>query len=753
MSTKTVRGKGNPYGEMISTCDDMIRTFNSTTHSIDTHISDYLGRKRKRMPEETLNETEQFLQQTVYGWYRQRQGLDKFITNIYADKAASISRTDMTLYTIFAYLAIFRLEDLGFKKFAEFILSQDPTKMVNFTSYLFNDENLWSCLRADWMRVYDLTYVEDDLIAGVERFIPDINALNDKLQGNAQGLAAAEAAKEEAKKNGTAGLGSVQAKELTKPMTPNLTKQRLPKLPEAERLEQNIGTYPMPTNLDRTTLASLADGRRERAEQSRQDTATKYQDPALSFKLAETKAGRGIEDVRREIEEKFESELRFDSSYVNVPPDFSKIPAKVKLNTAAILREDSLFKKQQEKDYNLLKNYEEELRDCTEYYSWQGAMKERDEEVKVKGVLMRRELAKQSAVDARDAMQRQKDNNSEVASMLRQQADEIRKQKEVEHEIRVLSNQERANEIIAIREVAPKEAKEKVLGERMENGRALREALGEGRQRKEEEDGAEEEIRADRIRQQRALNTVHKQHITVFDPTEVQGSGLNSEMSYMEMKERLDMEKARLANAEYEKRKEKKEKKAEDLNGRVELIAKYRKLKADNNREAYKKRNEDEVTARAKVQTKREEEAVVLNADLAQRREEKKKIAMSLAEEEERIKRQQQYLGAAKGIVDETKARQLLEGQERETQARQQAAKEQAIKQGMAKERDIQNRVTTKKHTVGIQRKEEQIKTDEEVIDRREAIGKIKSEIFRKKQMVKKGHKQHETTADVKVTK
>jgi hypothetical protein len=45
MSTKTVRGRANPFGEMIATCDDMIKTFNATTHSIDTHISDYLGRK------------------------------------------------------------------------------------------------------------------------------------------------------------------------------------------------------------------------------------------------------------------------------------------------------------------------------------------------------------------------------------------------------------------------------------------------------------------------------------------------------------------------------------------------------------------------------------------------------------------------------------------------------------------------------------------------------------------------------------
>ena len=98
--------------------------------------------QRRRGADEPLSESEQFIQQTVYGWYRQRRGLDAFITNIYADKAASISRNDMLLYTVFAYLAIFRLEDLGFKKFAEFVLTQDPTKMYNFTSYLFNEVKL-----------------------------------------------------------------------------------------------------------------------------------------------------------------------------------------------------------------------------------------------------------------------------------------------------------------------------------------------------------------------------------------------------------------------------------------------------------------------------------------------------------------------------------------------------------------------------------------------------------------------------------
>ena len=90
------------------------------------------------------------------------------------------------------------------------------------------------------MKVYDLSYVEDDLIAGLEKFFPEISSLNSKLQVKAQGLAAAAAAKEEAKKAGTAGLTAIESKPLTKPVSPRLTKQRLPRLPEPMKIESNV---------------------------------------------------------------------------------------------------------------------------------------------------------------------------------------------------------------------------------------------------------------------------------------------------------------------------------------------------------------------------------------------------------------------------------------------------------------------------------------------------------------------------------
>ena len=74
----------------------------------------------------------------MYGWHRQKAALECFIKNLYSDNAASVLRADNTMYTVMAYLAIFRLDELGFPAFKEYALTQDPTKMYIFISYLFN---------------------------------------------------------------------------------------------------------------------------------------------------------------------------------------------------------------------------------------------------------------------------------------------------------------------------------------------------------------------------------------------------------------------------------------------------------------------------------------------------------------------------------------------------------------------------------------------------------------------------------------
>lgn len=100
---------------------------------------------------------------------------------------------------------------------------------------------MYSCLRADWIKTYDLAYVEDELIAGVEAFLPDADNYQAVLQDKAQGLAAAQAAKDQAMKEGKAGVGEVERRQGTVPVSPKLTRPRPPRFQEPIQIEQKVG--------------------------------------------------------------------------------------------------------------------------------------------------------------------------------------------------------------------------------------------------------------------------------------------------------------------------------------------------------------------------------------------------------------------------------------------------------------------------------------------------------------------------------
>jgi hypothetical protein len=126
--------KKQPGKSIIERCEDLIRTYNPVTHSIDTHCSEVLGdvTKPEALPESVL------IQQIVYGWHKERASLKAFIDEFYGDNASRVLRVDMTMYAILTYMSVYRLQEMGVKKFREICSSQEPSKISFFVSYVFN---------------------------------------------------------------------------------------------------------------------------------------------------------------------------------------------------------------------------------------------------------------------------------------------------------------------------------------------------------------------------------------------------------------------------------------------------------------------------------------------------------------------------------------------------------------------------------------------------------------------------------------
>lgn len=751
MTTKgspSMKKKPN-YKYMIAKCQEIIKNFNPVTHSVDTICLEHLG--DVNLP--TSSPENLFVQQIVYGWSKEKPVLKAFIDDYYADYAARVLRVDITLYTILAYMAIFRIKEMGWQKFKEICLSQEPSKIATFCGYIFNKENLWHRLRASWMRVRDLEYTEKVLIPECEKYTSESNTFIFELEGNAAANAAAEEARKEMEAKGEVGLKKVAKKASTRPQSPKLTKTRLPVIPEPERISQAVDANEVPVWLNNTSIAKLDKQSKERRQTNRETTSSKY-GPKHEFMFHETKGGKSVEEVRRLMEEQATKDLRFDSSYVNPVPDFAKMPAQVRLNASTIYREDALYRKQQAKDAQILKNYEEELRDPTEFYLWQADLRDKDESDQLKLVALRREQARQSAVEAKYAMENQYQDNLSVASMIRKQSENIKEKKSLEQEIEILKKQEIVQKIQEVRDTRPSIELKKVVEKRLKTAAEVRVELEKARVAKDAEDKVTEAIKADRIMQLRAINTVHKKHIKVFDPTQSSGIGILDEISYMEMKERSDQDKRRMKEDEDYKRQEiiaQKQKRASDLQRRAESMLHARQVKADANQAYYKNKKEAEKREEDKKEMARADAGIELERDLKERREHARVEKDRLLAEQEMIRKKQQFLGAAMGQVEEARAEQMMRAKEREINHVQSHVRDLALMNEASNKKDRLNKQTFKK---GERKAHEGMMKEREAsfqYERKIAVGKIKTSVIEKKDMFKSGQLQHQRTETVKI--
>ena len=93
------------------------------------------------------------------------------------------------------------------------------------------------------------------------------------------------------------------------------------------------------------------------------------QEAAAKFKFELEKRPVKLEKITKEVEETRQKELQFDNNYYRPPPNFQQA-AEVRLNVAAILREDKQLQKKQLDEAKRIKDLEWNLRDSAEFENW-----------------------------------------------------------------------------------------------------------------------------------------------------------------------------------------------------------------------------------------------------------------------------------------------------------------------------------------------------------------------------------------------
>ena len=59
--------------------------------------------------------------------------------------------------------------------------------MHNFLQFIFNADNLRDYVRTDWMDLYDYQYLDDKIIGGIEKNLPNVSEILRHVEKKATG--------------------------------------------------------------------------------------------------------------------------------------------------------------------------------------------------------------------------------------------------------------------------------------------------------------------------------------------------------------------------------------------------------------------------------------------------------------------------------------------------------------------------------------------------------------------------------------
>ena len=391
------------------------------------------------------------------------------------------------------------------------------------------------------------------------------------------------------------------------------------------------------------------------------------------FNFESDKRPSNKEKIKEEVEKQIESTLQFNKKFYNPPKDYSKIPADIKYNETAIIKEEYLIEKKRKEEEKALNKILIEKKDTKDYERWVAEMKLKDDLIRMEEVQKRKiEL----------------DLNREVAQNYFTRRTRINQIKALEHKQQEIINaknreEKKKKEIEEKRETAKEIKKEcenilKTKNELLENNKEVY------KNRKEEfnillvlakeQKKVEEEKRNEIIRQIRELEKIPLKRTSGFDPTETPGYGLLEEMSLVELKERLELQKKmhnQLINAKREENKLLMIEKNENLMEKANKIA----LNRD------KMRNKKEVEKKMKIEALKEKEELIKKMREKNLMEVKEKIENKKDEfrkEDEKFQKkireiqlQRQFLQQGSSIVEEKKFKMFEDGLERKINDRQ----------------------------------------------------------------------------------
>ncbi|KAM8958027.1 cilia- and flagella-associated protein 99 isoform 2-T2 [Lycaon pictus] len=457
---------------------------------------------------QTLSPQKQaFILEVLSGCLEYRKLLAVVVDAFYVRAGWLCRRADYNLFEVICYLATFQLDELGFQLFSDIIRSQPLDKMCKFLGFLFNPLSLCSWIKDEWSLIYETAHVSENWIDPLMRWQPEVQELIKQL---------------EKVMTNQSPLPKTKAK-VTEPKEFNLTVPRPRAIPVPEPVP--VMTKPKPELLLKVNIEEM----RCAVPRSRGTPLVQGSEKKL--------------------------QLRFMPRILKTPKlTFYKpnnVP--VKLNTAAILREGSLYQRQVEKELQRVDKLVDGAGDFSEFLEWQKKMQAKDQEEALAAGECRRLQGKLSREEAILARQLLRQGNKQKADQKKEEMAELMQQCAERHLQEERSMKELVEQVIEVQKNV-KVAQMKLLKGRRQIVQEVIEESRELLQRTAEAAKEEQKRRCELIAQHRALETQPMRKGKLVDLTQIPGYGLEGEMSVVELRERLALLKETQQRKEEEKR-------------------------------------------------------------------------------------------------------------------------------------------------------------------------------------------------------
>ncbi|MDR3582278.1 MAG: hypothetical protein P4L67_03315 [Candidatus Pacebacteria bacterium] len=589
-------------------------------------------------------------------------------------KSSSTNRGDATLYWVFAYLSLFRLDELSHDDYKNLVRSQDPVKMNVFLQFLYSAEMLKQHVRPEWTKEYDTSYIDEKIIGGIMKNLSTVSDILASVEKKATGKVVqttnlSGTASEMSETQEKLGEQDEKSKKVTVPKPFNITQPKPKKEKEVEPPIEPFHPQPVPDTIYTTTLEVVKNETQTRREDARKKTKEKYDKISKPFKFKTDERPMYKEKIKKDVEGERQKLLQFDKKYHEPPLDYKEVEAEVKLNAAAILREEFLLQKKNAEEEKRLKSYEVDLHNSGEFDRWQREMKEKDKIERMQDMQKRKlemQMAREGAVES---CQQKLKENQVLVEKVKMQSDVAMKEREEKKVEELQRKQNLRSDVLETKDNAAKE-KQKVLDKNKQIREEVAKEIAEAMQRKREEQAIEQRRRDEIILKIRELETKPIERRTGFDPTETAGHGLIEEMSLAELRERLEMLKKHKADEEERNRQEnmkKKEEYSKMIVEKSEHITAAREKKAKENERLRDERKRKEEEEKQRQQEIREKGLYQVHEKISEKKRAKRKEEERLAKELKEIKLQRQYLNENKAKIEEKAWKRLEIGAERKT--------------------------------------------------------------------------------------